>query len=225
MLTGKLVSLADETQRNFAGALKRLIGRTGEPVIRLAVRQAMRIMGHQFVMGRTIKEALDRSAEKENRAYRYSYDMLGEGALTTPDGERYFKAYKDAIAALGARGPFGDVLDAPSISIKLSALHPRYEVAKRARVFAELTPKLLELAQLAKKNGIGLTVDAEEADRLELSLDVIAAVHTDASLEGWQGYGLAVQAYQKRAPFVIDWLAEAAKKTGRRFCVRLVKGA
>jgi RHH-type proline utilization regulon transcriptional repressor/proline dehydrogenase/delta 1-pyrroline-5-carboxylate dehydrogenase len=243
MLTGKLVTLADETQRNVAGAFKRLIGRAGEPVIRLAVRQAMRIMGHQFVMGRTIKEALDRSEQKENRAYRYSYDMLGEGALTTPDGERYFKAYKDAIAALGAKwgqsqlssrsdpdATSGKLIDsdpifAPSISIKLSALHPRYEVGKRARVHAELTPKLLELAQLAKKNAIGLTVDAEEADRLELSLDVIAAVHADPSLEGWQGYGLAVQAYQKRAPFVIDWLAEQSKKTGRRFCVRLVKGA
>ncbi|HZP66791.1 MAG TPA: bifunctional proline dehydrogenase/L-glutamate gamma-semialdehyde dehydrogenase PutA [Rudaea sp.] len=225
MLTGKLVTLAEETQRNFFGALKRLIGRAGEPVIRLAVRQAMRIMGHQFVMGRTIKEALDRAAEKDNRAYRYSYDMLGEAALTQPDAERYHRAYKDAIAALGARGPFADVLDAPSISIKLSALHPRYEVAKRARVHAELTPKLLELAQLAKKHGIGLTVDAEEADRLELSLDVIAAVHADTSLDGWNGYGLAVQAYQKRAPFVIDWLAEQAAKVGRRFCVRLVKGA
>jgi RHH-type proline utilization regulon transcriptional repressor/proline dehydrogenase/delta 1-pyrroline-5-carboxylate dehydrogenase len=245
MLTGKLVTLADETQRNFTGALKRLIGRAGEPVIRLAVRQAMRIMGHQFVMGRTIKEALDRAVEKENRAYRYSYDMLGEAALTQPDAERYHKAYKDAIGALGKRGqiplsagssrttpdPSGrltvsdPVLDAPSISIKLSALHPRYEVAKRARVHAELTPKLLELAQLAKKNGIGLTVDAEEADRLELSLDIIAAVQADASLAGWDGYGLAVQAYQKRAPFVIDWLAEHAKKTGRRYCVRLVKGA
>ncbi len=225
MLTGKLVTLADETQRNFTGALKRLIGRAGEPVIRLAVRQAMRIMGHQFVMGRTIKEALDRAVEKENRAYRYSYDMLGEAALTQPDAERYHKAYKDAISALGARDKYKNVLDAPSISIKLSALHPRYEVAKRARAHAELTPKLLELAQLAKKNGIGLTVDAEEADRLELSLEIIAAVHADASLAGWDGYGLAVQAYQKRAPFVIDWLAEHAKKTGRRYCVRLVKGA
>jgi RHH-type proline utilization regulon transcriptional repressor/proline dehydrogenase/delta 1-pyrroline-5-carboxylate dehydrogenase len=225
MLTGKLVTLADETQRNFMGALKRLVGRAGEPVIRLAVRQAMRIMGHQFVMGRTIKEALDRADEKENRVYRYSYDMLGEAALTQPDAERYHKAYKDAIAALGKRGPFNDVLDAPSISIKLSALHPRYEVAKRERVHAELTPKLLELAQLAKKNGIGLTVDAEEADRLEISLEVIAAVHADKSLDGWNGYGLAVQAYQKRAPFVIDWLAEQSKKVGRRFCVRLVKGA
>ena len=225
MLTGKLVTLADETQRNVTGAFKRLVGRAGEPVIRLAVRQAMRIMGFQFVMGRTIKEAQDRSAEKENRAYRFSYDMLGEAALTQPDAERYHKAYKDAIAALGARGPYAAVLDAPSISIKLSALHPRYEVAKRARAHAELTPKLLELAQLAKKNGIGLTVDAEEADRLELSLDVIAAVHADPSLADWHGYGLAVQAYQKRAPFVVDWLAEHARKVGRRYCVRLVKGA
>ncbi|MBS0556219.1 MAG: bifunctional proline dehydrogenase/L-glutamate gamma-semialdehyde dehydrogenase PutA [Proteobacteria bacterium] len=225
MLTGKFISLGEDTRRNFAGALRRLIGRSGEPVIRLAVRQAMRIMGHQFVMGRTIAEALDRADEKENRVYRYSYDMLGEAALTQPDAERYMQAYRDAIAALGARGPFKDVLDAPSISIKLSALHPRYEVTKRARVQAELTAKLLELAQLAKKNAICLTVDAEEADRLELSLEVIAAVHADASLDGYQGFGLAVQAYQKRAPFVIDWLAEAAKKTGRRFCVRLVKGA
>ena len=225
MLTGKFIDLGEDTRRNFTGALRRLVGRSGEPVIRLAVRQAMRIMGHQFVMGRTIKEALDRANEKDNRIYRYSYDMLGEAALTQPDAERYMQAYRDAIAALGARGPFNDVLDAPSISIKLSALHPRYEVAKRARVQAELTPKLLELAQLAKKNDICLTVDAEEADRLELSLDVIAAVHADSSLDGYQGFGLAVQAYQKRAPFVIDWLAEQAKKIGRRFCVRLVKGA
>ncbi|HSM99451.1 MAG TPA: bifunctional proline dehydrogenase/L-glutamate gamma-semialdehyde dehydrogenase PutA [Rudaea sp.] len=225
MLTGKFINLGEDTRRNFAGALKRLVGRSGEPVIRLAVRQAMRIMGHQFVMGRTIKEALDRADEKDNRIYRYSYDMLGEAALTQPDAERYMQAYRDAIAALGARGPFNEILDAPSISIKLSALHPRYEVAKRGRVHAELTPKLLELAQLASRNGICLTVDAEEADRLELSLDVIAAVHADKSLDGYQGFGLAVQAYLKRAPFVIDWLAEQSKKAGRRFCVRLVKGA
>jgi len=225
MLTGHLVNLAEETRRDFTGALKRLVGRAGEPVIRLAVRQAMRIMGHQFVMGRSIDEALDRSAEKDNAAYRYSYDMLGEAALTAADAERYHRAYKDAIAALGKRGPFASVLDAPSISVKLSALHPRYEVAKRARAHAELTPKLLELAQLAMKNGIGMTVDAEEADRLELSLDVIGAVFADPSLEGWNGFGLAVQGYQKRAPFVIDWLAETAHKAKRRWCVRLVKGA
>ncbi|QBB72203.1 bifunctional proline dehydrogenase/L-glutamate gamma-semialdehyde dehydrogenase PutA [Pseudolysobacter antarcticus] len=225
MLTGKLVSLGDETQRNFTGALKRLVSRSGEPVVRLAVRQAMRIMGHQFVMGRTIEEALTRSRDKDNRAYRYSFDMLGEAALTAPDAERYFKAYKDAINAIGARGPYASVIDAPSISVKLSALHPRYEVAKRARVLAELTPKILELAQLAMQRGIGMTVDAEEADRLELSLEILAEVFAHPSLAGWNGFGLAVQAYQKRAMFVIDWLAAQAQKTGRRWCTRLVKGA
>jgi RHH-type proline utilization regulon transcriptional repressor/proline dehydrogenase/delta 1-pyrroline-5-carboxylate dehydrogenase len=225
MLTGRLVNLAEETRRDFTGAIRRLVGRAGEPVIRLAVRQAMRIMGHQFVMGRSIDEALNRSAEKENSAYRYSYDMLGEAALTRPDAERYQRAYRDAIVALGKRGPFADVLDAPSISVKLSALHPRYEVAKRERVLAELVPAVLELAQLAAANGIGMTVDAEEADRLELSLEIIGPVFAHPSLKGWNGFGLAVQAYQKRAPFVIDWLAETARKAGRRWCMRLVKGA
>jgi RHH-type proline utilization regulon transcriptional repressor/proline dehydrogenase/delta 1-pyrroline-5-carboxylate dehydrogenase len=230
MLTGHLVGLAEETRRDFTGAFKRLVGRAGEPVVRLAVRQAMRIMGHQFVMGRTIKEALDRADEKENAVYRYSYDMLGEAALTQPDADRYYKAYVDAINALGNRSAAAkrrenDVLDAPSISVKLSALHPRYEVSKRERVHAELTPKILALAQLAKQNGIGMTVDAEEADRLELSLDIIGSVFADFSLDGWNGFGLAVQAYQKRAPFVIDWLAETARKANRRWCVRLVKGA
>ena len=225
MLTGRLVNLADETRRDLGGAMRRLIGRAGEPVIRLAVRQAMRIMGHQFVMGRSIEEALDRSAEKGNAAYRYSYDMLGEAALTRPDAARYLQAYHDAIVALGRRGPFDNVLDAPSISVKLSALHPRYEFTQHARVQAELTPKVLELAQAAMRQGIGMTVDAEEADRLELSLDVTGAVFADPSLAGWNGFGLAVQAYQKRAPFVIDWLAETARTARRRWCVRLVKGA
>jgi RHH-type proline utilization regulon transcriptional repressor/proline dehydrogenase/delta 1-pyrroline-5-carboxylate dehydrogenase len=225
MLTGKLISLAEETQQNFLGAIKRLVARSGEPVVRLAVRQAMRIMGHQFVLGRTIGEALDRSRDKDGRAYRHSFDMLGEAALTRPDAARYFEAYKAAILAIGARGPFDSVLDAPSISVKLSALHPRYEVAKRTRVKAELTPMLLELAQLAMAQKIGMTVDAEEADRLELSLDVIGAVFKHPSLEGWNGFGLAIQAYQKRCPQVIDWLAEQARLSGRRWCVRLVKGA
>ncbi len=225
MLTGRLVSLAEETQRNFVGALKRLVARSGEPVVRLAVRQAMRIMGHQFVMGRTINEALSRSQEKANRPYRYSYDMLGEAALTAADAARYHQAYKMAIGAIGARGPYQSVIDAPSISVKLSALHPRYEIAKRARVVAELTPKLLELAQLAKSNGIGMTVDAEEADRLELSLDVIGAVFADSTLAGWNGFGLAIQAYQKRCSALIDWLADQAKRSGQRWCTRLVKGA
>ncbi|MBS0383204.1 MAG: bifunctional proline dehydrogenase/L-glutamate gamma-semialdehyde dehydrogenase PutA [Proteobacteria bacterium] len=225
MLTGHIVNLSAPTRADAANAFQRLIARTGEPVIRLAVRQAMRIMGHQFVMGRTIDEALDRSAKGDNANYRYSYDMLGEAAFTAPDAARYKQAYHDAILALGARGPFKSVLDAPSISVKLSALHPRYEVAKRARVHAELTPIVLELAQLAKAQGIALTIDAEEADRLELSLDVMEAVFTHPSLEGWNGFGLAVQAYSKRTPYVIEWLIETARAHQRRWCTRLVKGA
>ncbi|TQM16951.1 L-proline dehydrogenase /delta-1-pyrroline-5-carboxylate dehydrogenase [Pseudoxanthomonas sp. 3HH-4] len=225
MLTGKLVNLNDLARADVPGAFKRLVGRVGEPVVRLAVRQAMRIMGHQFVMGRTIDEALARSRKGENADYRYSFDMLGEGALTTKDAARYLEAYRQAIHAIGRTGPFADVLAAPSISIKLSALHPRYEHAKRARVMRELAPAILELAQLAKSYGIGFTIDAEEADRLELSLDLIEATFSDASLDGWEGYGLAVQAYQKRTPYVIDFLADLARRVGRRMPVRLVKGA
>ncbi|MFC4728386.1 bifunctional proline dehydrogenase/L-glutamate gamma-semialdehyde dehydrogenase PutA [Coralloluteibacterium thermophilus] len=225
MLTGRFIELAEETKRDFGGALRRLVGRAGEPVIRLAVRQAMRIMGHQFVMGRTIDEALGRARKGRNAAYRYSFDMLGEAAFTARDAARYLEAYRKAIDAIGAGGPYGDVIAAPSISVKLSALHPRYEHAKRARVRAELTPRVLELAQQAKARGIGFTIDAEEADRLELSLDVIVGAFEDPSLAGWNGYGLAVQAYQKRAPFVIDYLADVARRAGRTMPMRLVKGA
>jgi RHH-type transcriptional regulator, proline utilization regulon repressor / proline dehydrogenase / delta 1-pyrroline-5-carboxylate dehydrogenase len=225
MLTGKMVSLSEETRTNFTGAMKRLVGRAGDPVIRLAVRQAMRIMGHQFVMGRSIEEALKRSRRKDTAAYRYSFDMLGEGALTARDASRYLDAYRRAILAIGAAGPYPDVFAAPSISVKLSALHPRYEHAKRARVRDELVPRVLELAQLARAQGIGFTIDAEEADRLELSLDVITAVYSDPSLSGWEGFGLAVQAYLKRAPQVIDALIALAREHGRRMPVRLVKGA
>lgn len=227
MLTGKLVDLADDTKRDVHNAFKRLIGRVGEPVIRLAVRQAMRIMGHQFVMGRTIDEALSRSRKGDSANYRYSFDMLGEGALTTADGLRYLEAYRQAIHAIGRSGDFrnADVFAVPSISVKLSALHPRYEHAKRARVFAELGPRLLELSQLAKQYGIGLTIDAEETDRLELSLDLIFQVLADESLRGWNGFGIVVQAYQKRAPFVIDYIADMARRLDRKIPVRLVKGA
>lgn len=225
MLTGRLVQLNDLTRYDVRGAFKRLVGRVGEPVIRLAVRQAMRIMGHQFVMGRTIEEALGRSRKGDNANYRYSFDMLGEGALTSKDAARYREAYRKAIHAIGRTGPFADVFAAPSISIKLSALHPRYEHAKRARVMQELAPAILELAQLAKSYGIGFTIDAEEADRLELSLELIETTFSDKSLDGWEGYGLAVQAYQKRTPYVIDFLADLARRAGRRMPVRLVKGA
>ncbi len=225
MLTGKLVDLADDTKRDVHGAFQRLVGRAGEPVIRLAVRQAMKIMGHQFVLGRTIDEALSRSRKGDNAAYRYSFDMLGEGALTTRDALRYLEAYRQAIHAIGSTGPFDDVFAAPSISVKLSALHPRYEHAKRERVLAELGEGLLELAQLARRYGIGLTIDAEETDRLELSLDLIFRVLADGSLRDWNGFGIVVQAYQKRAPFVIDYIAHMAAQLDRRIPVRLVKGA
>ncbi len=231
MLTGRLVQINDATRADVPGAFARLIGRVGEPVIRLAVRQAMKIMGHQFVMGRTIDEALSRSHKGDNASYRYSFDMLGEGALTMKDAKRYLEDYRRAIHSIGgdhkARGgrPDGDVNAAPGISIKLSALYPRYEHAKRARVMADLVPGVLELAQLAKSYGIGCTVDAEETDRLELSLDIIEAVVTDASLVGWEGFGVVVQAYQKRTPYTIDYLADLARRIGRRLQVRLVKGA
>lgn len=225
LLTGKLVNLSDATQRDAHGAFGRLIGKLGEPVIRAAVRQAMKIMGHQFVMGRTISEALERSQKGENAKFRYSFDMLGEGALTAADAARYLEAYRQAIHAIGKTGPFRDVFAAPSISVKISALHPRYEHAKHARVMRELAPALLELSQLAKQYNIGLTIDAEETDRLEISLDLIFKVLADASLQGWEGFGIVVQAYQRRAPFVIDYIAAKARELGRRIPVRLVKGA
>ncbi|WP_145481214.1 bifunctional proline dehydrogenase/L-glutamate gamma-semialdehyde dehydrogenase PutA [Stenotrophomonas rhizophila] len=231
MLTGHIVQINDATRSDVPGAFARLMGRVGEPVIRLAVRQAMKIMGHQFVMGRTIDEALSRSHKGDNASYRYSFDMLGEGALTMKDAKRYLEDYRRAIHSIGgdhkARGgrPDGDVNAAPGISIKLSALYPRYEHAKRARVMADLVPGVLELAQLAKSYGIGCTVDAEETDRLELSLDIIEKVVSDASLAGWEGFGVVVQAYQKRTPYTIDYLADLARRIGRRLQVRLVKGA
>ncbi|WP_341918315.1 bifunctional proline dehydrogenase/L-glutamate gamma-semialdehyde dehydrogenase PutA [Hydrocarboniphaga effusa] len=228
MLTGKVVRVSPQTEGNFKSAMNRLIGRSSEPVIRLAVRQAMKLMGHQFVMGRTIAEALKNTRDRDQIRYLHSFDMLGEAALTQADADRYYQAYRDAIVAIGSRADSnrdGDVAERPGISIKLSALHPRYEFAQRERVLAELTPRLLVLAQMAREQNIGLTVDAEEADRLELSLDVIVPVFLDASLAGWSGYGLAVQAFQKRAPAVIDWLESVARKAGRKLAVRLVKGA
>jgi RHH-type proline utilization regulon transcriptional repressor/proline dehydrogenase/delta 1-pyrroline-5-carboxylate dehydrogenase len=226
MLTGRVVNLdSEQAARDFRGTLGRLIGRSGEPVIRKAVTQGMRILGRQFVMGRTIKEALARARDSEKQGYRYSYDMLGEAARTMADADHYFESYAAAIKAIGkaanGRGP----IDAPGISVKLSALHPRYEYAQKGRVMAELVPRLNELAAMAKSADIGFCVDAEEADRLDLSLDVIDAISGDPALKGWNGFGLAVQAYQKRGLPLIDWLADMARRHGRRLMVRLVKGA
>ncbi|HEY2891021.1 MAG TPA: bifunctional proline dehydrogenase/L-glutamate gamma-semialdehyde dehydrogenase PutA, partial [Dongiaceae bacterium] len=224
MLTGRVVSLDQEGQ-DLAGVLRRLVSRSGEPVIRQAVTQAMRILGRQFVMGRTIDEALERARANEKRGYRYSYDMLGESARTMKDAERYDRSYRAAIAAIGRAAAGRGPIEGPGISVKLSALHPRYEFAQRHRVMDELVPRLVALAQLARDQKIGFTVDAEEAERLDLSLDVIDAVSGDRSLAGWNGFGLAIQGYQKRAVPLVDWLADMARRHNRRLMVRLVKGA
>jgi RHH-type proline utilization regulon transcriptional repressor/proline dehydrogenase/delta 1-pyrroline-5-carboxylate dehydrogenase len=225
MLTGKVLS--PEKAENVASkALLNVLHRSSESVIRQAVNQAMRIMSKQFVMGRTIVEALARSKKKEDIGYRFSYDMLGEAALTIEDAERYFVAYQEAVEAIGRDASTERELVAkPSISIKLSALHPRYEEANRVRVLAELGPKLLKLALKAKEYHIGLTIDAEESERLDLSLDLIEMVFSDSRLSGWNGFGLALQSYQKRAFAVLDWLADLARKHQRRIMVRLIKGA
>ena len=225
MLTGRLVRAGETRAWDLGSTLARLANKSGEPVVRLAIRQAMRIMGHQYVMGRTIKAALQRAHKKDNRRFRYSFDMLGEAALTAADAGRYRQAYEDAIRAIGQSSVDEDVFSAPSISVKLSALHPRYEHAKEQRVLDELAPVLLDLARLARSQGIALTVDAEEAERLMLSLRVFERVLVDPSLTGWDGLGLALQAYQKRAWAAIDWLADRALASGHRIPIRLVKGA
>ncbi len=224
MLTGRIVNL-DNHDRNLRGTLKRLVARAGEPVIRQAVTTAMRILGRQFVMGRTIDEALERSRSAEASGYRHSFDMLGESARTTADALRYFESYSQAIAAIGQAAAGRPEFAAPSISIKLSALHPRYEVAKAERVRRELVPAVKALALTAKARNVGFTIDAEEVDRLELSLDLIEALAMDSELATWNGLGLAVQAYQKRALPLLDWLAHLAHRAHRRLMVRLCKGA
>ncbi len=215
-----------------AGSLKKLVGRLGEPAILKAVATAMQMMGEAFVLGRTIEEALKRADRRGSALFRHSFDMLGEAAKTAADADRYLKAYIDAIEVIGAseggsppgkKG--GDMHARDSISVKLSAIHPRYETARDARAVPELIERTLRLARLAKLHGIGLTIDAEEAERLEMSLDIIAAVAADPDLVGWDGLGMAVQAYQRRAPAVIAWVNELGLATGRRITVRLVKGA
>ncbi|MFN7177822.1 MAG: proline dehydrogenase family protein, partial [Thermaurantiacus sp.] len=203
------------------GAIRRL----GEPVIRTAMQRAMREMGRQFVLGQTIDAALDRARALEVKGYSYSYDMLGEAAMTAEDADRYARSYADAIAAIAKACTRGDVRMNPGISIKLSALHPRYEVAQEARVMAELVPVVRDLARAARAANMGMNIDAEEQDRLALSLQVIGAVLADPELAGWDGFGVVVQAYGKRAGATIDWLYQQAVRLDRRIMVRLVKGA
>ena len=222
MLTGRVL---DDRSKSAAQVLRGAIKRLGEPVIRTAVGRAMKEMGRQFVLGETIDAAMTRAKGMEQRGYSYSYDMLGEAARTMDDAKRYHLAYSRAIKAIGARASGNDIRTNPGISVKLSALHPRYEMAQRDRVMAELVPRLRELARLAAAMGLGFNIDAEEADRLALSLDVIGAVLRDPGLEGWDGFGVVVQAYGPRAGDVIDWLGELAEGLDRKLMVRLVKGA
>src|SRR5476651_1325490 len=223
LLTGKLA--ATNSEQSLSAALTRLIARGGEPLIRRGVNMAMRLMGEQFVSGQTIDEALANGRPWEAKGFRYSYDMLGEAAVTADQAGRYFADYAQAIRAIGAesagRGPY----EGPGISVKLSALHARYSRGQVERVHAELYPKLKALAVLARGFDIGLNIDAEEADRLEISLDLVERLCFEPELGGWNGIGFVVQAYQKRCPFAIDWLIDTARRSGHRLMVRLVKGA
>jgi RHH-type proline utilization regulon transcriptional repressor/proline dehydrogenase/delta 1-pyrroline-5-carboxylate dehydrogenase len=225
MLTGRLVELDRGEIGSLRGWFGRLATRLGEPVARGALRQAMRVLGHQFVMGRSIGEALQRTTGASERRYAYSFDMLGEAAITASDAQRYFEKYRDAISEIARHARREPDSVRPGISVKLSALHPRYEFLQGERVLRELAPRLLELVRQARAGGIALTVDAEEADRLELSLWLIDAVLASELTVGYEGFGMAVQAYQKRAYGVLQWLIHRTQQLRRRIAVRLVKGA
>lgn len=224
MLSGRLIAW-DQPGENVTTRLKSLVARLGEPVLRQALRQAMRILGHQFVLGQTIDQAIERAKRMQEQGFLYSYDMLGEGAKTAADAARYFKAYAQALERIAGTAPAAELMRRPSLSIKLSALHPRYEHAKWRRLDAELLPPLVDLLLRARMLDVPVTIDAEESERLEPSLDLFERLAAHERLRGWNGVGLAVQAYQKRAVHVVAWLADLARRTGRCIPVRLVKGA
>lgn len=225
LLTGTIYAPTLNNEQNLMSSLKRACSQIGAAMIRPVILQMMKAIGNQFVTGEDINSALKQASDLEEMGYRFSYDMLGEAARTAEDAKKYFDSYSQAIEAIGQYAKGSGPVDNPGISVKLSALHPRYEFAKHERVMKELPPLLLALAQQAKKYNIGFTVDAEEADRLDLSLDIIEKVYRDPSLAGWDGFGLAMQAYQKRAFVLIDWLAALVRQNGKRMMVRLVKGA
>ena len=223
LLTGKLVSTHNEA--GLTSSLSRIIGKSGEPMIRKGVDMAMRLMGEQFVTGETIAEALANASKFESKGFRYSYDMLGEAALTEHDAQKYLASYEQAIHSIGKASHGRGIYEGPGISIKLSALHPRYSRAQYERVMEELYPRLLSLTLLAKQYDIGLNIDAEEADRLELSLDLLERLCFEPQLTGWNGIGFVIQAYQKRCPYVIDYVIDLARRSRHRLMIRLVKGA
>jgi RHH-type transcriptional regulator, proline utilization regulon repressor / proline dehydrogenase / delta 1-pyrroline-5-carboxylate dehydrogenase len=231
MLTGHVLDWSEDREADVTSLVRRLIARSGEPVIRQALRQAMRILGNQFVLGETIEAALSNAEDEARRGYRFSFDMLGEAARTADDAQRYTLRYEEAADAIAgwAGSPTArsedELISRPGLSVKLSGLHPRYQPSQEARLKAELGPRLLSLAQAMREAWLPLTVDAEEADKLDLSLALLESLLADPALAGWNGLGLAVQAYSKRALPLIDWLAAVAEATGRRIPVRLVKGA
>lgn len=223
MLTGKIVRV--EELAADAHWYEGMLSRVGESLVRNALLQSMKILGGQYVLGRSIDEAVVQGRKENSADTRFSFDMLGEGARTQADAKKYFTAYMAAILTLGKANHESDVYRANGISIKLSALHPRYQFAKFGRVMSELYPSLLQLAKAAKQYNIGLNIDAEEASRLDISLDLFAALAKDEALKNWQGLGFVLQAYQKRSTFVAEWLIELAQQTQRKFMLRLVKGA
>lgn len=223
LFTGKLVATHNEA--NLSRSLNRIIGKSGEPLIRKGVDMAMRLMGEQFVTGETIAEALANARKHEEKGFRYSYDMLGEAALTEKDAQAYLLSYQQAIHAIGKASNGRGIYEGPGISIKLSALHPRYSRAQYERVMDELYPRLLSLTLLARQYDVGINIDAEEADRLEISLDLLEKLCFEPELAGWNGIGFVIQAYQKRCPMVIDYLTNLAQRSRRRLMIRLVKGA
>ncbi|EMS1929757.1 bifunctional proline dehydrogenase/L-glutamate gamma-semialdehyde dehydrogenase PutA, partial [Neisseria gonorrhoeae] len=222
LITGKLTATND---KQMSSALGRLIGKGGAPLIRQGVNYAMRLLGKQFVTGQTIEEALQNGKEREKMGYRFSFDMLGEAAYTQADADRYYRDYVEAIHAIGKDAAGQGVYEGNGISVKLSAIHPRYSRAQHGRVMGELLPRLKELFLLGKKYDIGINIDAEEANRLELSLDLMEALVSDPDLAGYKGIGFVVQAYQKRCPFVIDYLIDLARRNNQKLMIRLVKGA
>uniref|UniRef100_UPI0037850655 proline dehydrogenase family protein n=1 Tax=Sphingomonas daechungensis TaxID=1176646 RepID=UPI0037850655 len=226
LLTGKVLEGANDRSDNWKAALGRAVGRLGEPVVRTAVREAMKILGRNFVFGRTIDEALRRAAPERSQGLTHSFDMLGEAARTIADAERYAEAYRNALDRIAKEAKDGFRVS-PGISVKLSALHPRYEWSHADEAKAYILPILTELAQKASRADVHLTIDAEEADRLELQMDMLEALLADDSLfaNGWGGLGIAIQAYQKRSVPLCEWVVEAARAHRRRLMVRLVKGA
>ena len=225
MLTGKVFRTIPAQADDLASVMRSLVQRLGEPVARTAVAEAMKVLGAQFVLGRSIEEALANAHEGMKQGYLHSFDMLGEAARTEKDAKRYFLSYSDAISEIAKHAGKAWPHENPGISVKLSALHPRYETVNRERVMRELVPRVTALALHAKAANIPLAIDAEEADRLDLSLDVIEAVLSNSDLAGWDGFGVVVQAYSKRCPAVLDWLHALCGELGRKISVRLVKGA